>query len=146
MSTLPKRKFVFVQGKSQSITFGILRLFWLPLWYPQTFLITPFGILRLFWLPPLISSVFSDYPLWYPQTFRITPFGILRLFWYSFILWSWHCRMIVYFSILRFICTIIFYTLPKGVIRKDWGYQRGNQKSLRIPKGVMRRVWGYQRG
>jgi hypothetical protein len=123
-----------------------------PLWYPQTFLITPFDILTLFWLPPLVSSDFSDYPFWYPQsflitplvssdfsdyplwypqtflithfgilrlfglllwyiqTFLITPFGILRPFSYSFILWSWHCRMIVYFSILRFICTIIFYT------------------------------------
>ena len=101
------------------------------LWYHQTFLITLFDILRLFWLPPLVSSNFSDYPLWYPQTLLITPFGILIFFWlfplvssdfsdypfgilrlfsYSVILWSWHCRMIVYFSILRFICTIIFYT------------------------------------
>ena len=53
-----------------------------PLWYPQTFLITPFGfILRLFWLLPLVSSDISDYPLWYPPTFLITPFGILRFFW-----------------------------------------------------------------
>ena len=111
--------------------FDILRLFWLPPLISSDFFDYPFGILRLFWLPPLVSSNFSDYPLWYPQTLLITPFGILIFFWlfplvssdfsdypfgilrlfsYSVILWSWHCRMIVYFSILRFICTIIFCT------------------------------------
>jgi hypothetical protein len=153
------------------IPFGILRLFWLPplvssdfsdypLWYPQTFLqpdeqcqhyqngssylcrvslrvlimkmvvskskcvennclITPFGILRLFWLPPLVSSDFSD------------------------ILLSSEVDTV------EWLCTFQFWDLSAQLFSTHfdvWGYQRGNQKSLRISKGVIRRVWGYQRG